>query len=145
MKRNLWAWGVPLVYALFATSTLGFVAFAMTQPVDLVRPDYYQQSLVEDRRIAGRANARSLGTSVAVTVDREGRSLIVDLPGTRVEGSITLYRPSSSSADRTWPLRGGVSRQAIPIDDVASGRWVAQLEWSADGRPYYHEVGVHVP
>ena len=37
MKR-LWNWGVGLatVYAIFAGATVGFVAFAMGQPVDLV-------------------------------------------------------------------------------------------------------------
>ena len=145
MSKNLWAWGVPVVYGLFAASTLGFVAFAMTQPVDLVRPDYYQQSLAEDRRIEGRANARALGASVAVRVDRDARSLAIDLPDGRVDGSITLYRPSSSSADRTWPLRGGTTGRLIPLDGVASGRWIAQLEWSANGRPYYYEAGVNVP
>ena len=50
--------GVAVVafYALFALSTIGFVAFAMSQDVDLVSSDYYARSLEHDRHMQAVAN-----------------------------------------------------------------------------------------
>jgi hypothetical protein len=39
-----WGWRLAIVYTLFALGTLSFVGFALTNEVDLVRPDYTHAS-----------------------------------------------------------------------------------------------------
>jgi nitrogen fixation protein FixH len=138
-------WGVAIggVYTLFAASTIGFVAFAMSRPVDLVSTDYYARSLAHDARVAAAARADALGPALACRLSEDGRTVVLELPETlarTASGIVRLYRPSDGRADRAVDLRldaGG--RQRIALDELARGRWTLQLEWRANGVAYYHE------
>ena len=102
MKLHVsWGVGIALVYSAFAAATLGFVVFAAEQKIDLVSADYYQRSLDQDQRAAASANAAALHDAVAVQLT-DGRTLTIVWPAEpRVtSGSIRLYRPSDSGADR---------------------------------------------
>jgi nitrogen fixation protein FixH len=142
MKRNIWGVAVVVVYAAFALSTLGFVAFAMTQPVDLVSPDYYQRSLVEDRRIEARTNTHALGNAVSVRVNDAGSAIVIRVPFDDAVGTVTFYRPSGSAADRTIELALLDRVQTVPAAGLPAGRWLVQMAWTTGGRSYYHEEGI---
>jgi nitrogen fixation protein FixH len=145
--RMNWGTGSACAYALFAVSTLGMVAFAMTQPVELVSGDYYQRSLELDRRMEATANARALGPALELWVDADNRSITVQVPETPAitGGAITLYRPSSEAADRHVPFEPARGRQVVETAGLLAGRWVVKIEWSAAGRPFYHEAVVSLP
>jgi nitrogen fixation protein FixH len=145
MARLNWGTGIAAVYTVFALSTLGFVGFAMSRPVDLVSPDYYQRSLRQDQRMAAIDNASRLGAALSVAVDPSTRRLTVTLPGDAPSGTITLYRPSDASSDRRTPLALTHGGQSVDTAGMASGHWVVQLEWTADGRSFYHETPVFLP
>ena len=145
MARLNWGTGIAAVYALFAVSTLGFVGFAMSRPVDLVSPDYYQRSLRQDQRMAAIDNARRLGPAVSVTVEPATRRLTVTLPGAAPSGTLILYRPSNASSDRRLPLALSHGRQSVETAGMAAGHWVVQLDWTADGRSFYYETPVLLP
>jgi hypothetical protein len=146
MKVN-WATGVALVYSAFALSTSAFVTFAMSRSVDLVRADYYAESLRHDDRLEAIDNATRLGSAAAIVA--QARSVEIALPPSQratARGTITLYRPSSASADRHIDLAidaGG--RQRVAMDDAARGLWIVQLAWSAGGRDFYLERPITIP
>jgi hypothetical protein len=144
-KKSWWGVGIAATYSAFAACTLGFVAFAMTKPVDLVSQDYYQRSLVEDGKILAADNARALGSAVGVTYDAAQGALVARIPGEGASGTITLYRPAASTLDRQIAIAPTAARQTIDVTQLARGRWVVQIEWTADGRPYRHEEGVYLP
>jgi hypothetical protein len=138
MKLN-WGVGIAVVYVLFALSTLGFVAFAMSQPVELVSADYYARSLHHDERLEAEARVRGLGTTFASRLAEDGRTAVVSLPPAQAaEGTITVYRPSNAGLDRTVALAPdarGEQRIQLP----GSGRWVLKIQWTASNQRYYHE------
>jgi hypothetical protein len=142
-RRLHWGVGIAGVYTLFATSTIGFVAFAISRPVDLVRADYYARSLDHDDHLAAIARARALGATLRCTLSPDGRTLALELPpelARTASGSVHLYRPSDGRADRTMPLRlGAGGSQQLSLAGLARGRWALQLEWRANGLTYYHE------
>lgn len=144
-----WGWGIATTYVAFAAGTLGMVVFAMEQPIELVRPDYYEQSLRENQRMAATANADALGESLACAVSGDGRTLLVKIPAAdhaAVTGTITLYRPSSSGADRSYPLvvdAGG--QQILSLDGLARGHWKVNLDWTSGDRSFYREQPILVP
>jgi nitrogen fixation protein FixH len=146
MRWINWGVAVAVVYALFAASTLGFVAFAMSRPVQLVSPDYYERSLQHDQRAAAAGRARGLGARLHVVLDDRAGVLDVTLPrdaAAGAAGAITFYRPSDSRADRTIALAlDAAGRQRVPVAALARGRWLARIEWAADGRAYFHETGL---
>lgn len=146
-----WNWGVgmALLYALFASATVGFVVFALANPAALVTEHYYEDATRQDQRIEATANARAAGADLVLDADADDCHCAVfhiARPEARAAvGTVTWYRASDASYDRTGPLAldaDGVQR--IPLDDVPSGSWKVQVEWEAEGRPFYFERAVMV-
>ena len=146
-----WHWGmaVVLVYVAFASATVGFVVFAVAHPAALVTDDYYGEALRHDRRIEAAANGRAAAASLDVARDAGGALMAtLHLPASHHangRGTITWYRPSEATFDRSLPLQiddNGV--QQIPMAGIAAGRWRVKVEWDVDGRPYYFERTVTV-
>lgn len=140
-----WHWGhsVAAVYTVFAASTVGFVVFAMEQRVDLVSTDYYEQSIVLDARRAAEANARALGTEFSIAPAADGRTVTVHWPGAATAGAtgtLTLYRPSDSTADRqTTMAPDAQGTQSVSLAGLAAGRWMVQVKWAVGDRAFYAE------
>ena len=140
--RLHWGTGIAAVYTIFAASTMGFVLFALSRPVDLVSADYYERSLTHDARLAAIARADALGPGLRLEIDARGDAIAIALPPEQAaaQGQVTLYRPSDASADRTFTLavdRDG--HQRIPLAGLATGRWLVRVEWTAGGLTYYRE------
>lgn len=146
-----WNWGhsVATVYTLFAACTIGFVVYAMEQRVDLVSDDYYEKSVALDARRAAETNARALGSAFAINEAAGGQALTVQWPASvtsGASGALTLYRPADATADRRIPMAPDASgTQTVSLAGLAPGRWMIQVEWTADGRAFYAEHRVIVP
>lgn len=145
--KPFWNWGVGIatVYAIFAGATLGFVTFAMSERVDLVSPDYYVESLGHDARQDAAARASALGSSFHIERGQAGVTIQWPHDARPDRGSVTLYRPADSRADRriaTAPDRDG--QQVISIAAIPAGAWVVQCEWTSGGVTYYAEKRVDV-
>lgn len=144
MSRFHWGWRIAIVYTIFATATLGFVFFALTQEVDLVREDYYQYSLDHDQRMQARAAATAEAEAV---IEYQDGNIHVHLPAAhhQASGTVALYRPAVTSDDRSLPLvlsEGSV--MSIPTADMAQGKWVVTVTWSHNGTQYEMERPIEV-
>lgn len=140
-----WGTGIAATYIAFAAATSGFVVFAMNRPVSLVSPDYYAESLREDQQLAAIRNTQALETSPAVQSDgHDGIQVSIPVAHASVaRGSITFYRASDVSADRTFDLKPNAQGwQNVRVRDFARGLWLVKLRWSAEGREYYYEQPV---
>jgi hypothetical protein len=143
MARFHWGWRIGLVYAAFALSTLGFVAFAMTQRVDLVRDDYYQESL---RTTAAQA-ALQRGRASGVTLLVEDGNLRVAMPhASSGKVHIHLYRPDNPARDQHLTAEiqpdGTVS---LPLSRDMLGKWRAIIGWTRNGEAMTYEQSVMLP
>ncbi len=145
MSSTGFHWGkrIAVVYTLFAVSTLAFVAFAFTERVDLVREDYYQQSLRYDTTAIATANAAALGSAAGVRIREDGH-IVVRIPdGNRSEGTITFYRPSSPEMDSVIPLKtNDDGEQVIATNRFESGKWTVIVQWTFEGRQYRQERSI---
>lgn len=142
IPRPSWGVGIAAVYAVFATSTLAFVAFAIAQPVELVSPDFYRQALTFDGRQAAMTRADALGSSLEI--EAAGHDVTVRIAGQpAASGAITLYRPSNAGADYTVRLAlDAQGTQRIAAAHLADGRWIVKLSWADRGLEYYREQPV---
>jgi hypothetical protein len=142
--KRLWNWGVGVAtaYAIFAGATLGFVTFAMRERVDLVSPEYYADSLSHDVRQAAASRALALGDAFRIDTAGDGRSATIVWPvsAAPASGTIHLYRPANSAADRREPIAPDLSGvQVVRLDDLTPGAWTIRCEWTAAGTPFYAE------
>lgn len=147
--RMNWGAGIALVYSLFASATVAFVVFALHTPADLVSADYYQRSLREDEHNAAIRNALALGAGADRARAPGDRALVLTIPREQVRdasGVVTLYRASDVRADRHIPLEvddQGIQR--LSLEGLPTGRWIAKVEWTSGGLPYYLEQPVVTP
>jgi len=140
-----WGWRIAIVYTTFAVATLSFVAFAMTQKVDLVRQDYYEHSLQHDRTMAARQRAQSLPQQPA-SFDENQNVIVISLPSApehRTE--LRLYRPSTSALDTSFIVTTDADGHAqVDCSQLTTGLWTATLQWTADGDDYEYELPLNI-
>ncbi|HEY8551633.1 MAG TPA: FixH family protein [Vicinamibacterales bacterium] len=141
-----WGTGIAAIYTAFAIGTISFVSFAINQRVELVSRDYYAASLAHDDHIAAVRNARALGDSLTWVAAEDGRTVLLTLPAEQAEtatGTVTLYRPSDATADRTLPLElDADGTQRVSLESLPAGRWILRAQWTSDGREYFAERDV---
>lgn len=136
MIRFHWGWRIGLVYMVFALSTLGFVAFAMTQRVDLVREDYYQESLRNTTAQRERHRAHDVGAGIQVN-GRMVRLIVADDAAVPATAMLHLYRPDNPSQDvRTTIEAGKGGVLTYRLADVAPGQWRAIIRWNVRGENF---------
>jgi len=131
-----WGTGLSIVYVSFAVATIGFVVFATTQHIDLVRPDYYQESLARNERSIAEQQANALGDSVAIAA--EAGAILVHMPQNvgQAKGSVQLYRVAESKEDVTVPLTlDSAGSMRIDMSKRSYGRWDVTVAWN-DGKDY---------
>jgi hypothetical protein len=122
-----WGWRIAIIYTAFAVSTVGFVTFAMSEKVELVRTDYYEHSLKHDSTNAAKARGASIADQVVFeTVSNELRvRLPHGQPGAK--GTLQLYRPNNSGMDKVFDLDD--SGVTVDIDELTTGKYNVVIEW----------------
>lgn len=145
MSRFHWGWRISLVYTAFALSTLGFVAFAMTQRVDLVRDDYYQESLRTTAAQDELARGRTAGVEVAI----HGPMIRITITDTTKRPSslmADLYRPDDPSLDQHHVVTvADNGAYEVPLVGVVSGSWRVKLQWKVDGVAFARDQAMMLP
>ncbi len=142
--RISWGTGIVIFYVLFATTTIAFVVFATSQPVDLVRPDYYEESLRRNERSTEEQNARALGTGVAVHAKDD--TVFIRLPRqfAHTSGTVQLYRAAGSQNDVIIPLAIDTSgTMRIAMRGRPHGHWDVRIAWH-DSASYRYSKSVYI-
>jgi hypothetical protein len=130
-----WGWRIAIVYTFFAVSTMGFVVFAMSENVELVRKDYYEESLRYDATFASAQRGNAVFEQVTVKESEDGVDVV--LPSSHVSAdsaSVILYRAENSSLDRRYRVEGNSIH--IPATALKHGNYQAQVEWRFGGEWY---------
>lgn len=145
MKLRLnWGVGVAVLYAVFASATVGFVVFAIAHPAALVSDDYYREGTQYDRRIASVANGRAAGARLVIAPAGATFSITPSHHG-RAAGTVTWYRPSDAAFDRTVPLQiDARGSQFLETTGLQTGLWRVKVEWDVDDVPFYFEQPVMI-
>lgn len=147
-KKSMWGVGLFVANGAFIVGILALVYFAMSQKVDLVSEQYYDQGIHYQERIAAIENTRGLKEKPMMTVRRDELTVQFprDLAQRNIAGTITLYRPDNKGRDRTLDiLLDSAACQHIAFASLAHGLWKAKVEWSADSVEYYTEQPVIIP
>ncbi len=131
MRKNPWPTAIIAYFALFISAMVYWIAFAVRNDHELVRPDYYEQELRFQEEI-DQAN-RGVGVAVRVEHDPARQTVTVHLPVKPDGGVVQFYRPSHSSLDQTVPLSLVEGKQVIDVRAFRPGLWRLRLIWSAGG------------
>ncbi len=144
-----WGKGIVIAFALFITFILYFV-FKVQSDTDydheMVTEDYYRKEVGYQAQLDKSQNAFDLKEKVTVAIKSEG--LLISFPTefdfTKIEGKVSLYRPSSQKLDFEIPISLSSSNLLIPKTKLAGGRWDISIDWSYQGKGYLNKEKVNL-
>jgi len=143
-----WGKGLALSLIVFAGMMTWFVIKAMQNPEPLVTEHYYEQELVYQGRIDATERANALTAPVTITVANDAIQLQFpqETHAVQVTGTLHLQRPNEPLDDRTVNVAADMSGvfHSAPLG-LKSGRYNAELEWSAGANSYYTAEKLVVP
>lgn len=131
-----WGTSITIVYTAFALATLGFVAFAMTQRVDIVRPDYYEEALLHDSMQVARKRAVDQGSVVRLHNDT---LLLLDSSASRLDAPVTIewLRAQNPAMDvRSSTTISALTQNGVSTRNLERGRWTLRLSWNVLDRSF---------
>ncbi len=135
---NFGKW-IVVAFVLFALFIATLVTVCVRQDISLVRPDYYQEELIHQRKMTLIQNAKSLEILPVISVT--GNILTVSFPDfDKIEsGELHLLRPSDVKLDRKFSLRAGNREQQFSLDAWSKGLYRASMQWTMGGKEFYYE------
>ena len=141
-RKSLWGYAIAAVYTLFALGTLSFVAFTMTQKIELVDKNYYAKEVAYEQQIQRLHQTNDLEHQVTCELTADGKAIQLQMPPnmTTARGTILLYRPSESSLDQELKLNlDSNGTQTISTAKLVPGAWRIKITWTVEGREFYNE------
>ncbi|MCF8239224.1 MAG: FixH family protein [Saprospiraceae bacterium] len=147
MKIN-WGWGIAIFYSVFVLSFIVILFYAFGQDNSLVTENYYDTDLAYQDHKDKMANYTALTDKVMESYHGDTRTYNIQFPAgmSSISGEVHFYRPSTASLDQRVPIQTDASnQQVIPVEQLMSGQWMVQIEWTSEGRPYFKETRLVIP
>lgn len=135
---NFGKW-IVVAFVLFAAFIATLVTVCVRQDISLVRPDYYQEELVHQRKMTLIQNTKTLEVLPIISVAENSLTVSFSDFDKMDKGEIQLLRPSDVKLDRKFSLRAGEKEQQFPLDAWSKGLYRVSMQWSMGGKEFYYE------
>lgn len=143
MKIN-WGTGIVIAFVLFMSFILYFVFKVQSNDKydnELVVEKYYQKELTFEKEMSKEQNAQNL--SEGISISNEATAIKVTFPKgydfTKIQGKVSLYRPSSQKLDFEIQISLSSPHLLIPKSNLAGGLWDISIDWEYDGVKYLNK------
>ena len=147
MKIN-WGPGIVIAFGLFMIFILSFVYKVQTDRKydnELVTQDYYKAEGAVEHDIEKKNNANALATQVTIKKNEEG--ILVEFPAdfdySKIQGKVSLYRPSSQKLDFEVSISLTSPHLLIPKSNLTGGLWDISVDWNYEGNEYLNKETVY--
>ena len=143
MKIN-WGTGIVIAFGLFIVFILSFVYRVQSNQKydnELVTDEYYKKEALVQGDIEKQENANALTNKVTIEKTAEGVKIQfpADFDYSKINGKVSLYRPSSQKLDFEIPISLSSPHLLIPKSNLASGLWDISIDWEYDGVKYLNK------
>lgn len=147
MKIN-WGTGIVIAFALFMTFILFFVFKVQSDSKydnELVVEEYYKQELKLEDQMSREQNAKDMVEKVIISASEDGIAIVfpANYDSTKIQGKVSLYRPSNQKLDFEVPISLSGPHLLIPKSNLVGGRWDISLDWSYDGIDYLNKQTIY--
>ena len=148
MKIN-WGTSIVIAFVLFASFIFFFVIKVQTQSQydnDLVVEEYYKHDAKFGDEMIRIQNAENLKNKPKINNTNAG--IIIVFPDefipNKINGKVSLYRPSNKKLDFEIPISLSNPSLLIPKSNWVGGRWDISMEWQYDGKSYLTKETVYI-
>ena len=143
------SWGVKisLLYGGFVLLIVTMVSMSMSQKVDLVSKDYYEQELQFQDKINKMDRTKALSEQLTWKVSKD--DIVFDFPnqfkGLETSGKVFFFRPSDAVLDKNMTIQSDtLNQKSISITSLKKGLYKMQINWEADHIQYYNEGFIQI-
>lgn len=140
MKIN-WGTGIVIAFALFMSFILFFVFKVQSNSKydnELVVEKYYLKEQTFEKEMEKEQNAHDMTEAVKITTSKDG--ILVAFPNgfdiSKINGKVSLYRPSNKKLDFEVPISLSSPHLLIPKSNLVGGRWDISIDWTYEGKEY---------
>jgi nitrogen fixation protein FixH len=143
MKFN-WGTGIVIAFGLFMIFILSFVYKVQSNQKydnELVTKEYYKKEALVQGDIEKQENANALTNKLTIEKTSEGVKIQfpADFDFSKINGKVSLYRPSSQKLDFEIPISLSSPHLLIPKSNLADGLWDISIDWEYDGVKYLNK------
>ena len=147
MKFN-WGTGIVIAFALFMTFILSYVFKVQSNDKydhELVVKDYYKKEATVQADIEKKQNANALKNLVIIHKNEKGIEIQFpsDFDYSKIQGTVSLYRPSSKKLDFETKISLSSPNLLIPKSNLTGGLWDISVDWNYDGVEYLNTETIH--
>jgi nitrogen fixation protein FixH len=143
------SWGVKitLLYSGFVLLIVTMVSMSMSQKVDLVSKDYYEQELQFQDKINQMDRTKALSEQLSWQVQND--ELVLDFPdqfkGQQTSGKVFFFRPSDAVLDKNINIQADtLNTKGISIKSLKKGLYKMQVNWEVENIQYYNEGFIQI-
>jgi hypothetical protein len=142
-----WGTGIVIVFVIFMSATISTAIYLMSQDVNLVADDYYDQEIKYQQQIDRIKRTKKLDEKNIITFN--GSTINVKIPKSLISkdltGEIYFYRPSDEKSDIKIPLyTDSLGLQVIPVSSLGKGLWAVKVNWLAGEMEYFVEERIFI-
>ena len=147
MKIN-WGTGIVIAFGLFIIFILSFVYKVQSNQKydnELVTKDYYKKEALVQGDIEKQENANALTNKVTIEKTADGVKIQfpADFDYSKINGKVSLYRPSSQKLDFEINISLSSPHLLIPKSNLAGGLWDISIDWNYDGVDYLNKETIY--
>jgi hypothetical protein len=143
------SWGVriTMLYTGFVLLIATMVSLSISQKVDLVSKDYYEQELQFQNKINLMDRTKLLSEQLSWQVQND--ELALDFPdqfkGQQTSGKVFFFRPSDAVLDKNFELQTDtLNTKSMSIKKLKSGLYKIQINWEVENIQYYNEGFIQI-
>jgi len=146
MKLNWGNW-IAVVYSVFVIFIVFMVYLAFGEKWDLVAENYYEQELMYQEKIDGKANVKDSDLEPQLYIDQG--MLLINIPkigntNTEREGTINFFRPSDASMDFSTEIAQSDTIE-VGLDQFVKGKYMVKINWKQGDEEFYFEQNLIIP
>ncbi len=136
-----------MLYTGFALLIATMVSLSISQKVDLVSKDYYEQELQFQNKINLMDRTKLLSEQLSWQVQND--ELVLDFPdqfkGQQTSGKVFFFRPSDAVLDKNFELQTDtLNTKRMSIKKLKSGLYKIQINWEVENIQYYNEGFIQI-
>ncbi|MEO5603140.1 MAG: FixH family protein [Cyclobacteriaceae bacterium] len=141
-----WGKSIIVAFILFAAFIATLVTVCVREDISLVTKDYYKEELDYQRQIDRISNTANLREKPVIAIDGQNMLKVTFSDFRNVDnGGLKLFRPSDPAMDKHFELKkSSTSAQYFSIEGFQKGMYRAKMQWTMDGKEFYHEQIIQI-
>jgi nitrogen fixation protein FixH len=140
-----WGTKIAFLYLSFATMIGVMVYKSVTQSVDLVAPNYYEQELKYQDKIDGINNLRAESKAIIITQGENSISFNFLKEMGVPKGHILFFKPDNAASDIETEIKtDNEGFQTIETKDLTKGTYLVKIDWKIGDKKFFKEERISI-